>query len=834
MLKHLRFFPLCLLLVPAAPAREVIRLASSPSLSPDGATLAFEWNGDVWTVPTAGGEARPLTQHPGRDGEPRFSPDGKEIAFIGDREGGRQVYVVPAAGGTPKQLTYHSAGYALQEWMPDGKSLLVQASRDHGWRHADRFFTIACSERPAEQLLFDDYGNSGTLSPDGKRLLFTREGEPWWRKGYKGSQASQVWMYDLDRKSFAKILAGEHGCRWPMWRADGKGFYYVSAESGYSNLWEYDLELKRKKELTKLTGELIVFPCISRDGTVIVFRQLFDLYRFNPGAKESPRKIDISHNGDRVTTRKERRTLQTASQVAFSGDGLEVAFTAGGDVWVMDTELREPKQITTTAEDERDPVFAPDGESILFISDSGGKSDIWKAERADTQKFWWQNAKFKLQRITQIGDISGGLRFSPDGTRIAYRRGRGDIWTADTDGKNAKRVVQSWSTPDFDLSPDGKWIVYAQNDNDFNRDVWLLPLDSSAKPLNLSRHPNNESHPVWSPDGRVIAYSGQRASTGSDAAISLVWLRTEDAEKDAQDRALEKAIDKINKVRKPGPRRPFPSGDGAADAPSKKPTPVVIDMEGLHDRIRRIRLGENASVSELFWSPDGKKLAFTGSMDGKAGVYTIDIYEELTPKQLASATGTQARWLRQGNQIVWLSAGVPASLPGTASAAPTTGTTGGLTSRLPPSLRGRVTAPSSGDSPTPGTSYRFSAVQEVDLPKKHAAAFELCWRTMRDNWYDERLGNKDWEAVRKKYLDGASQSPDTESFATVVHLMLGELNGSHLGFMPRPSTSGLALRRRGMPTDPPSPEATGAPVTVHLGVRFDPDHEGPGLKVKDV
>src|SRR5947208_1730650 len=248
MLKHLRWLvPVCLLLTPALQGREAIRLANSPALSPDGATLAFEWNGDVWTVPVNGGEARPLTQHPGRDGEPRFSPDGKEIAFISDRDGTRQVYVVPTAGGPPKQLTFHSAGYALQEWAPDGKSLLVQASRDHSWRHADRFFSVARSERPAEQLLFDDYGASGTLSPDGKRLLFTREGEPWWRKGYKGSQASQVWICDLDKKSFTKILAGEQSCRWPLWRPDGKGFYYVSAESGYSNLWEYDLELKTKK-----------------------------------------------------------------------------------------------------------------------------------------------------------------------------------------------------------------------------------------------------------------------------------------------------------------------------------------------------------------------------------------------------------------------------------------------------------------------------------------------------------------------------------------------------------------------------------------------------------
>ena len=95
-------------------AGEVIRLANHPALSPDGATLAFDWNGDIWTVPSAGGVARPLTSHPARDSEPKFSPDGKEIAFISDREGSAQVFIMPAEGGAPRQLTFHTAGYALR------------------------------------------------------------------------------------------------------------------------------------------------------------------------------------------------------------------------------------------------------------------------------------------------------------------------------------------------------------------------------------------------------------------------------------------------------------------------------------------------------------------------------------------------------------------------------------------------------------------------------------------------------------------------------------------------------------------------------------------------
>src|SRR5262245_46766370 len=103
--------PACLLLLAATvQAKEPIRLANNAPLSPHGSTLSFDWNGDIWTAPTTGGLAKPLTQNPARDREPKFSPDGKEIAFISDRDGSPQVHVVPAQGGIPKQLTFHTGG----------------------------------------------------------------------------------------------------------------------------------------------------------------------------------------------------------------------------------------------------------------------------------------------------------------------------------------------------------------------------------------------------------------------------------------------------------------------------------------------------------------------------------------------------------------------------------------------------------------------------------------------------------------------------------------------------------------------------------------------------
>src|SRR5262245_11999487 len=212
---------LVLMLCTLAPAEERIRLANNPALSPDGSVLAFDWNGDIWTVGINAGRAKRLTAHPAKDRQPKFSPDGKQIAFISDREGSPQVFVMPAEGGTPVQLTFHTAGYELLGWAPDGKRLLVSSQRDHFWRHADRFFLVSADGKATEEMLFDDYGQNGTLSPNGRQLVFTREGAPWWRKGYRGSQASQIWLYDLEKKYFVPFPQhSDAGNLWPLWKPD--------------------------------------------------------------------------------------------------------------------------------------------------------------------------------------------------------------------------------------------------------------------------------------------------------------------------------------------------------------------------------------------------------------------------------------------------------------------------------------------------------------------------------------------------------------------------------------------------------------------------------------
>jgi len=796
----------------SAGAAEPMRLAADPALSPDGTTLAFVWRGDIWLAPVEGGDARPLTQHEASDSQPMFSPDGSEIVFVSDRDAGDQVYAVPVEGGTPTQVTFHTAGYRIEDWYPSGQTLLVSGRRDYFWRSAGRFFRIARHERQAEEILFDADGSNGSLSPDGKRLLFTREGMTWWRKGYKGSRTSQVWMVDIETQDYTRLLEPEIDARWPLWAADGRGFYYVGAQSGSFNLYRHDLDAGTDRQLTFFEDDSVVFPCISRDGSTIVFRHLFDLYRFHPSSGSAPIRIDLINPGDVVTSPEERRVLRDATDVTFSDDGLEVAFIAGADLWVMDTELREPKQITETPEQERGPVFGPEGEAIFFVSDQGGQSDIWRAERGDAEQYWWQNETFDLKRLTQDAEVEQDLRFSPDGERISFIKGLGDLWTMTLEGKEPQRLVKSWDTPGYDWSPDGQWVVYAVNDNNFNRDIWIIPADGSAEPVNVSKHPYDEYGPVWRPDGKVIAFTSQRLDRETD--IFYLWLEEEEYEKSERDRTVEKALKKMEDARKNDEKKDKdkdkeekPEDEADPNEPDDEAKPeeekedekdkeekkdekklpeVVIDFERIHERVRRIDIG-GSSERGLFWSHDSKKLAFRATIDGKRGTYTVEIPEELEPKLLTDKTGSQARWLKEGNQIVWLSGGKPASV----------------------SAKGEETA------------YGFSARQAVDRAAHFRAAFDLAWRAMRDHFYDERLGNRNWDAIRRKYADVAASAPDADSFGIVVNLMLGELNGSHLGFYPNRNSSR-------------SNRSDWNVTTAHLGVRFDRDYQGPGLKVRDV
>ena len=701
------------------------------------------------------------------------------------------------------------------DWYPEGNHLLVRSKRDQRGPRVDRFFKISSKDIGREELLFDAHGDEGRVSKNGK-IIFQRGGVGLYRKGYKGSQSAQIWLW-ADNK-FTRLVADEGGSRSPRWDANDGSYYYISGKSGAFNLYKRSINGEDEKKITQFEDDSVMLPSVSRDGNVIVFRHLSSFYKIDFSKEEiKPEKIVIWNRGERTGSREEERLeIRTAGQAVFSKDGLEIAFVAGGDLWVMDTVLKEPKRVTDSAAEEREPVFSPDGNSIIYISDDGLSARLCRATRADDSIYWWQNEEFKTENLSEDGEVVEDIIYSPDGKNISMIKGKGDLWIADADGKNQRKLISSWNAPRYDWSPNSRWIAYSVYDNNFNRDIWIVPVDGSKPAFNLSRHPDSDGGVKWSPDGKLLAFTGRRFDTETD--IYYVWLKKSDEQISSRERELSKAVDLMKKSRPKKPSKPkiekapekeevqesrfikglrimlnLPANQKKVEPkpePPKEETKVepkdsTIDFDGINERIRRISIPD-VTESNLFWSPDSKKLAFSGKVKGVQGIYTIDFpVKSATPSLLISKSIYMPRWLSKDNKIVYYSSGVPGAF-----------------------VRGK------------SESYPFKVLMKRSLSSHYRVGFLQAWRAMRDGFYDSALNNRDWDKIKDKYQDMAANAVDRYSFSRSISMMLGELNASHMGF--RSSSSSL-YKPKGW-----------IDQTAHLGLIFDENHEGDGLKVKKV
>lgn len=766
----------------AAPVQETIQLAGPPDVSPDGKQLVFAWKGDIWLAPVAGGPARLLAAHPASNEYPKFSPDGREVAFVSERAGGAMLFVVPTEGGVPQQLTWHSEGHLLLGWYPDGRALLTRAVRDRNGFAPDRLYRVERGTRAADKLLFDDYAADAAVAPDGQRILFTREGCDPYRMGYRGSRASQLWLFDSATGAFQKLCAGETDCRAPLWKPDGCGFYYTDTRSGVANLFERDLASGAERQLTAFTDSPVMFPALSRDGTTLVFRQLADFYRLSTAPGARPEKIVLTSatdlTGRELIVRRRLRSVVNeteAGTLAFATGGLELVFTAGGNVWTMDTVLREPQPVTTgSAASDTEAVLAPDGSALYFLRDTGERVNLWRATRQQPDQPWWQNAQFTLEPLTDDTAARSRLALSPDGTQLACVQGRGEVVLCDVHGKNARTVAAATMQAEVAWSPDSRWLLCTLTDSGDNTDVWLVSADGQTR-YNLSRRPGWSGDAAWSPDGKLVAFVNH--TLDNEVALNYVWLARADEPWSKRDATREQAVKKMKEAH--ATRK-----GTATPAPAPKPrakVEVKIDFEGLAERIRQAPLPANAAPHHLFWSFDSIALVFSANINGKSGTYRINFPHPGEPTFTSALQGTQAKWIEQGSKIMWLVDGIPAAFE---------------------------------------EKYPFEALQTLCWSDHQRLGFRQAWRLLRDHFYDAHLNNRDWDAVRRKYEDLAAAAPDLNTFRRVMELMAGELNASHLAFT-------VATQHLWTNTE-------WKVRTAHLGLRFDPSYAGPGLKVSDV
>lgn len=813
-------------------------LPVTPALSPDGATLVFSWNHDLWsksTDPEDTADAVRLTYHPARETNPLFSPDGKTLYFNSPREGSSQIWSMRADGfGASTQVTKHSMSNTIEDISKDGKTIYYRSVREAAGSNPYRIFSQDVAGKTPEKMLFNASAKSAKLSPDGKKILLTREGIDPYRKGYYGTQSSQIWIYDTETASFSQPVKDKHGVLSPIWIKDGSGFYYVNGHGGNFNLWKHDLTTSNSEQLTEYEQDSVMYPVMSANGSTIVFRKLLHYYSYNTDSG-SIDQITLKHSLELDDDSKSDYVVKRCNDADFSPSGLEIVFVANGDLYAMDTVLREPKQLTNTTAYESNTFFADAGKTIYYISDDGVNTSIKKITKKDASDYWWDTDSVVETSVVTTDETIQAFAFSPDGKQIGYSTTAGKLYVFDKKKKSSKVMVSSWNSPSFDWSPDSKWLAYTVMDNNFNSDVYLAPVDGSEEPTNITKHPDNEFAPSFSPDGKKISFIGKRR--GSEYDLYYVDLTPAGAEKSARDKRLEMARNAMKKdpiyrstasklkkaLQQLTPKSPTKSTNPAskkdpkpktpvkpkaepktkpnknkipepAPKPTTKPTPKIEPKPTPGNPVEPTPKTEQAKEKPTKKKSENKspakkpEITAKPEKDKKKNPYDLeDIQKRIVRLNLKGGSPTVTLWTPDSKSIL-----IQGKAQGTATYAVN------IKTKKPTKYIDATGNPIRFDKSgnlywvskgTPGvvkggrpTSYPFSVQAVYDKHAYNRHVFRLIWRTMRDGFYDEKLNGKNWDAILKKYEDVAATSSMTEDFDRVVSLLLGELNGSHTGY----------------------------------------------------
>ena len=608
-----------------------VKLASTPSLSPNGEDLVFSWRGDLWKVKTAGGEAKRLTSHPASDLWPHYSEDGKKIAFVSNRNDIYHAFTVDSAGGAPKQWSTHSMGQTVLGWWPNSDKLIIRAARDQKDFEHSRFFSL--NKDGEEELLFNTYGTDLSISANAQEALFTRETGRLYRKRERSDRTSQIWHYDFKTKEYKSIIHEKWGARSPLWKKDMTAFYYLGNQGKAYNLYEYDFETKKSRQMTFFEDDSVMLTSLSADGSKIVFRHLFDFYSLSTSKGAKAEKIDIHVKGDFAVDKLKRRWYDSvwnedaSGSLKFSKAGDEVAFTTGGDLWLMSTKDKKPVALTQDSSyHDTEILFNESEELIYFLRDHGDNVAIWQASRSEEKKSWSENVKFKVKKISADFDSITNLVLSPDGKSFSFVRDRAELCVSDLTVQNIKAINKSAYSPWAQWSPDSKYLLAQVSDSTENSDIWIFSIDGKIS-YNLSRHPSWDWHPSWSPDGRTIVWGAKRYD--GTYKMFYVYLYKEDADKSKEDWVK------------------YPEASKATE----------IDFEGLYERVVEINTA-GSSPESFAWSFDSKAIAYTSTINNVRGTYKVYAPNFNKPELITRKVGTQTVWKKSG--IYWLTSGLPA------------------------------------------------------------------------------------------------------------------------------------------------------------------------------
>jgi len=510
-----------LVFLSAAPAftgaAEPTRLLMQPTVHGD--RVAFRHGGDLWIVPLDGGLARRLTTSEGVEDTPRFSPDGRRVAFTGQYDGQNDVYVIPAAGGTPRRITYHPGSDVLVDWTPDGTRLLFASGRENPPRNVSRLWTIPLDGGMPDALPLYA-GADGDYAPNGNKLAYVPVSPAFtpspgassfvgW-KHYRGGRTSRIRIVDLDDLSVEHLPRDNSNDFYPMWAADR--VYFLSDRDGTMNLYSYD-----GQDVQRHTWhEDFDIKSADTDGASIVYEQGGYLYHFDLPSGQM-RRIAIEVRGDFPWTRPHfTKANESIRSVALSPTGVRAVLGARGEIFTVPVEKGDARNLSQSpGAHDRFPAWSPDGQSVAWFSDASGEYALYVAEQEGLQPprvITFDNPTFYYKPA-----------WSPDSTKILFVDKHRTVWYLDLESETAIRVDSDlYSHPartmDPVWSPDSRWIAYARRLENQLRAIFVYSLDT-GETHQITDGLSDAISPAFDAGGKYLYFL---AST--DFALNIGWL----------------------------------------------------------------------------------------------------------------------------------------------------------------------------------------------------------------------------------------------------------------------------------------------------------------------
>ena len=366
-------------------------------ISPDGTHIAFEYKGDIFTVPATGGMATRLTTNPAYDSNPIWSPDGTRIAFASARHGNFDVYVMPSGGGTATRLTRNQAAEIPEAFSPDGRTVYFSAAIQNPAQSAmfpssrmSEFYAVGVEGGKPRQVLGTP-AQMPTFSADGNVMLYqdVKGFEDEWRKHHTSSVTRDIWMVDFTTGKHTNLTDRPGEDRNPVLDPATGAVYFLSERDGDTfNVWTFPLGAPDKAErITDFKTHPVRFLSRSAGGKM-AFTYDGSIYTLADG--EKPVKLTVEAVTDDAD-QKEVRNVKAAGGVV-SPDGKMVAFTDRGDVFVTSVEYPTTVQVTHTPAAERHISWGADNRTLYYTSERSGRKNIYKASMTRKEDANFPNA----------------------------------------------------------------------------------------------------------------------------------------------------------------------------------------------------------------------------------------------------------------------------------------------------------------------------------------------------------------------------------------------------------------------------------------------------------